>query len=393
MEEDKKRKIGGPFFLAEGLLLVLGAGGMWLLGSIKKEADDRLLANCVMLVLGLAMTGLQFRRECIYERLEHNNGEHALRFLGCLCVGLLAAFACGFLPVGGWPFLPVFVMLCLFSSMNTGILASSVLLLAAVLLNGASVGVYALYLFSGMFAAVQFGHLEQEFKTGMPLVLSLLFLLVCETANIVLVANARPDFEMFVIPAANLIISGILLLGLLQLFSSTVVYQYRARYLDINDTENPALAQLKQENRREYMHCIHTAYFCERLAKRLSLDVDALKCAAYYYKLGDGLETFEKEKRFPPAVRRILAEYEDRKQGVTQKEAAVLLCADTIVSSVSYMLQKGPDRQVDYDKVIDTIFKKLYEDGSFDRCNITVEELRVMQRTFKEEKLYYDFLH
>lgn len=390
---ESRRGVGRGFFPAECFLLLLGASGMWLLGGFRDEAPDRLLANCVMLVLGLAMTGLQFRRECSDNRLDYNNGEHALRFLGCLCIGLLAAFACGFLPVGGWPFLPVFVMLCLFSSMSTGILASSVLLLAAVLLSGSSAGIYALYLFSGMFAAVQFRQLESEFKIGMPLILSLLFLLVCETANIVLVANARPDAEMFVIPAVNMIISSILLLGLLKLFSSMVVYQDREKYLEINDTENPALARLRQEKRQEYMHSIHTAYFCGRLAKRLGLDADALKCAAYYYRLGDGLEAFMEEKRFPQTVRRILSEYENRKQGVTQKETAVLLCADTVVSSVTYMQQKGPDRQVDYDRVIDAIFKKLYEEGVFDRCNITMEELRAMQRTFKEEKLYYDFLH
>lgn len=391
--EENRRSIGWRFYLAEFLILVLGVSGMWLLGSVKKEAADRLLGNCVMTTLGLAMTGFQFRRECVNKKLEYNNGEHPFRFLICLCIGLFMAFACGFLPVGGWPFLPVFVMLSLFGSMSVGILASSVLLLLSVLLSGGSVGIYALYLFSGMFAVTLFQHLENEFKIGMPLVLSILFLLVCETANIVLVANARPDFEMFVIPVVNMIISSILLLGLLKLFSSTVVYQYREKYLDINDTENPALAKLKQEKRQDYMHCIHTAYFCERIGKQLALDVDALKCAAYYFKLGDGLERLMEEKQFPPAVRGILFEYKNRKQGVTKRETAVLLCSDTIVGSVTYMLQKGSDRQVDYDKVIDAIFKKMYEDGSFDRCNITVEELRVMQRIFKEEKLYYDFLH
>ena len=38
-------------------------------------------------------------------------------------------------------------------------------------------------------------------------------------------------------------------------------------------------------------------------------------------------------------------------------------------------------------------FEKMEQDGIFDRCNIEVVELRTMQRIFREEKLYYDFLH
>lgn len=395
--EENRRTIGWRFYLAEAGILILGACGMWLLGSIRQTASDRLLANCVMTVLGLAVTGFHLRMEYENEKLDYNNGEHVFRFLICLVIGLAISFTCGFLPVGGWPFLLVFVMLSLFSNMTTGILASSVLLLVAVLLGGDSAGnfagIYALYLVSGMFAVTLFRHLENEFKIGIPLFLSILCLLVCETANIVLVANARPDFEMFVIPAANVIISSILLLGLLKLFSSMVVYQYREKYLDINDTENFVLAKMKQEDRQKYMHCIHTAYFCERIGKQLRMDVDAVKCAAYYHKLGDELEQVMDEKQFPPAVREILAEYRAGKRGMRRKETAVLVCSDTVVNSITYMIQNGSDRQVDYDKVIDAIFKKMFEDGSFDRCNITVEELRTMQRIFREEKLYYDFLH
>lgn len=380
-------------YLAEFGILILGVCGMWLTGSIKQTAPDRLLANCVMTVLGLSLAMFHMGREYNSKKMDYDNGEHLFRFLFCLTFGLAIAFVCGFLPVGGWPFLFVFVMLSLFSNMNTGILVSSVLLLISVLLSEGTAGNYALYLISGMFAVTLFRNLEGEFKIGISLFLSVLCLLVCETANIVLVANARPDFEMFVIPMANMIISCILLLGLLKLFSSMVVYRYREKYLDINDTENAILVKLRQENRQKYMHCIHTAYFCERIGRQLEMDVDALKSAAYYYKLGEELDKIMEEKQFPPAVRRILTEYVNRKQGIEERETAVLLCSDMIIYSVTYMMQNGSDKQVGIEKIIDAIFKKLIEDGSFDHCHITMEELRIMQRIFKEEKLYYDFLH
>ena len=62
------------------------------------------------------------------------------------------------------------------------------------------------------------------------------------------------------------------------------------------------------------------------------------------------------------------------------------------MSSVTYMLERGARKQLDYDKLIDTVFHKLTEEGSFDRCDISMRELKTMIRIFKEEKLYYDFL-
>lgn len=390
--EESRRRVSWKFFLAETAIIIAGTAGMWLLGSVRQQAEDLLLGNCVMTLLVLAVTCFHLRREYVYDRLDYDNGEHIFRFLLCLAIGLAVAFVCGFLPVGGWPFLLVFVMLALFSNMSTGIMTAASLLSVAVMLSGGTVGVFVLYFVSGIFAVTLFRHLESDFKIGIPLFLSMLCLLVCETANLVLVANARPDVEMFVIPVANMIISSILLLGCLKLFSSMVVYRYREKYLDINDSENPVLTELRERDRREYMHCIHTAYFCERIAGRLGYDVDALKCAGYYHRLGDEITALMEEKSFPPAVREILLDYRSRKQGIKKKETAVLLCSDTVVNSVTFMLEKGEQRQVDFDKVIDAVFGKMMSDGNFDRCAISMNELRAMQKIFKEEKLYYDFL-
>lgn len=390
--EENNRRVNWKFYLSEGAIIVLGAVGMWLLGGIRNQARDRLLANCVMTVLLLGVTGFHLRRAYVHKELDYDNGEHIYRFLLCVAVGLVISFICGFLPVGGWPFLLVYVMLALFGNMSTGIPSATSLLLIAVLLNGAVVEGFVLYFVSGIFAVTLFRHLEKDFKIGIPLFLSIFCLLVCETANLILLANARPDFEMFVIPIANMIISSILLLGCLKLFSSMVIYNYREKYLDINDTENPVLIGLREKDRREYMLCIHTAYFCERIGKQLKLDVDALKCAGYYHRPADEILKVMEERQFPPAVREILSDYLSRKQGIKKKETAVLICSDAVVSSVTYMLEKGERRQVDFDKVIDAVFRKMADDGTFNQCNITVNELWTMQKIFKEEKLYYDFL-
>lgn len=389
-ENRKENKKG--YFLMELAALFLGTAETYVLGHIRGEAPDRLLGNCCMALLGLAVTGFQFRREYLKGTLDYNNREHAARFWCCVYIGLMAVCVCGFLPVGGWPFLAVFLMLTLFSNMSTGITAASMLLMMAVMISGGSVGSFVLYMVSGVFAAALFQHMKSDFKIGIPLFLAVLCLFVCETANIILVADARPDLLAFVIPIENLIVSGILLLGCLKLFFSIVIYQYREKYLELNDTGNPVLVDMKQQNKKEYLHSIHTAYFCERIARKLDMDADALKCAGYYYRMGEGLEEFMAEKKFPPAVKAILTEYRTRRKGVKKKETAVLICSETVLGAVLLTLEREPEGKIDFDRIIDMIFQKFLEDGNFDRCNITMEELRAMQRIFKEEKLYYGFL-
>jgi len=390
MEENKSYNI--KYYMIEVALMLVGAGSMWFLGKLKGQATDRLLANCVMTAFGIAVTGFQLRRTYFRDALDYDNSEHLIRFWILMGAGLVLALGCGFLPVAGWPFLPLFVMLALFSDMGTGILSSSVLLLIAVMLSGGVVGDFALYLITGVFAVALFHKLQSDFKIGIPLFLSVMCLLVCETANVILVTNARPDVEMFVIPGANMIISSILLLGGIKMFSAVVIYKYRSVYLDINDTEAPYLAELRESNKQEYMHCVHTVYFCERIGNRLNLDVDALKCAGYYHKAGEKLESLMEEKHFPPAAQKILMEYKEHKEAVVQKETAVLLCADTVITSIMYLVRKGSDKQIDYGRIIDAVFKKLIDDGNFDHCEISMAELRSMQKLFKEENLYYDFL-
>lgn len=376
--------------MAEAALITVGILGMGLLCRIRKQPGDRLLGNCVMILLMLAVVCFHLRREYVNDSLDYDNGKHIFRFFLCLGIGLAAAFACGFLPVGGWPFLLVFIMLSLFSNMSVGLLASTCLLLVSVLLSGSDAGGFALYFVSGVFAVTLFQRLGKDFKIGVPVFLSILCLLVCETANVILVANERPDFESFVIPVANMIVSSVLLLGCLKMFSSMVVYRHREKYLDIIDSENPVIARLRERDRNEYMHCVHTTYFCERIGKRLGLEVEALKSAGYYYRLGGELTQMLEDEQFPPNAREILLDYRNRQAGMKKKETAVLYCADMVVGSVKTAIES--EGEVNFDRLIDAIFSRLFRDKVFDKCEISVGELRTMQQIFKEEKLYYDFL-
>lgn len=390
MEEKNRKKLGWKFFLAEGIILIAGTLGMWTLGIIRQQAEDRLLGNCVMMLLVLAVTCFHLRREYMESGLDYDNDRHIFRFLLCLGIGLVTAFACSFLPVGGWPYLVIFVMLSLFSNMNVGILSAASLLLISVLLSGADMRGFALYFVSGVFAVTLFRCMDEDFKSGGPFLLSVMCLLVCETAYAVITANEKPNFELFVIPVANMIVSSILLLGCLKTFFAMVVYWHREKYLDIIDSENPVIVRLRERDRDEYMHCVHTTYFCERIGQQLGLEVEALKSAGYYYRLGGELTQMLEDEQFPPNAKEILLDYRSREVGMKRKETAVLYCSDMVISAVKERCASG--EPVDFDQLIDNIFGRLLKDKIFNQSAISLGELRAMQKIFKEEKLYYDFL-
>lgn len=390
MRENKKS--GWQILLISFGTALFGVVGFCLLAFLKGFSEDILLADTIVLALGLFCHAFYANREFEVGRMDYDNADHAVRYYLSFLIGITIALICGFLPVGGWPFCFVFLMLALFSRAEVGTIGASMLLLISVFLSEASVGDFALYFISGIFVVTMFRHLENEFHIGIPLSLSLLILLVCETAEEIVTANARLDMEMFAIPAANLIVTGVLIVGFLKMFSSMVVFRYRIIYLDLCDTEGALLSDFRTERRTDYMHCVHTAYFCERIAKRLGLDADALKCAACYHKYGNGLEELLSQGKFPPLATSILKEYCVAKPKVETKEAAVLLCADTCISSIEYCIRKS-EANVDYEKIIDSVFKRMMENGTFDNCEISLADLKTMQRIFKEEKLYYDFLH
>lgn len=51
--EENRRKAGWKFYLAEAAIIIAGTLGMGVLGRLRQQPEDRLLANCVMMLLVL----------------------------------------------------------------------------------------------------------------------------------------------------------------------------------------------------------------------------------------------------------------------------------------------------------------------------------------------------
>lgn len=394
--ENKKKE---PVYLVNSILVVITVLLVTAGGFLKHAGGAELLRNAILAGTGAFLTCFLFLSE--KDRLSEKNASPARtsRFAISYGICLAVSLCCAFLPPAGWPFLVIFVMMSLFCGFLPGICGGISFLTFSVLLAGADISIFALYVLTGLLGACLFSRLDEKYRIALPLFVSLSFLFAAETACVVLFANETLKWELFLIPALNVIISLILLLILLKVYSGMEIFKYRIKYLEINDQEFELLVNIKEKDKNVYYRAVHAAYFSERIAQALSLDADAAKTAAYYANAGILYKEPEKDLEkefvsygFPPYARQLLRELTVKNTGIRHKEAAVVYMADAVISSILYLFEKKQDTKTDYAAVIETVFQKKWESGSLKNSELTFAEWNRMKKIFKEEKLYYDFL-
>ena len=394
--ENKKKE---PVYLVNSILVVITVLLVTAGGFLKHAGGAELLRNAILAGTGAFLTCFLFLSE--KDRLSEKNASPARtsRFAISYGICLAVSLCCAFLPPAGWPFLVVFVMMSLFCGFLPGICGGISFLTFSVLLAGADISIFALYVLTGLLGACLFSRLDEKYRIALPLFVSLSFLFAAETACVVLFANETLKRELFLIPALNVIISLILLLILLKVYSGMEIFKYRIKYLEINDQEFELRVNIKEKDKNVYYRAVHAAYFSERIAQALSLDADAAKTAAYYANAGILYKEPEKDLEkefvsygFPPYARQLLRELTVKNTGIRHKEAAVVYMADAVISSILYLFEKKQDTKTDYAAVIETVFQKKWESGSLKNSELTFAEWNRMKKIFKEEKLYYDFL-
>ncbi len=381
-------------FLLSGV--IAGAGSL-----LYGQENDKLICNIVMVMLGTGIVIFALNASEIYGLYFYEHKGDYKNFILFYLAALALSVVFPLLPASGWPFLIVFVILSLFSNSISGLVAGSVCLALSVMLeNAGGCQIFLLYFFSGLIGIMVFSRLNETFKVGLPIFISLVNLAVCLSVNIILFEEASFSLSQYMFVAINLMMNFILLLIILKIFSNSVIHKDRDKYMDLNDPECPLLVQLKELNKNEYYRAIHTAYLGDKIAKRLGLNDVAVKTCGYYHRIGvlkgentwENLESICKEYHIPPDARKILKEYVDPTEAVVAKETTVLLFTDCIVTSIIKLFAKDAKAELNYDKIIDTIFDNKLHSGELFHSDISIAQIRAMKKIFSEEKLYYDFL-
>lgn len=321
------------------------------------------------------------------------------RFALAFAAGVLICILQVYLPYLLWLYLPLAVMLTVFSCMQTGLAAFLYLLFFQCMLQPPEAIVFFGFSLIGMIGILLFGCLDEDFLFGMPLFLSLLFEAIL-LLLIDLALQVRLTFDSFLYTAINIFISFFVLTMCLKYLSFHVLHKDRDKYQEINDPEYGLLVELRKSSSKAYFHAIHTAYFSEKIAKKIGADDLLAKAGGYYHKIGrmrgdNNLKNALKiaqENEFPPALVELLKEYGGKNTVLRSKEAAIVIFADAMVSSVTFLFEKDSNATLDYERIANVVFQKQMTSGLLDKCQLTMDELTTIRKIFVEETLYYDFL-
>jgi len=398
----KKEEAGGQkVLLAIGMLIIsIPAVGISAYLYGKSFRDIFMLLIIVTACFG--MTIFSFFQSDILQALHYDNGSHLSRFVFTFLIGTVAACLLPMLPDAGW-ILPVAALaLTLFSNTVTGLTAYAGLMCVCAYFAGADTLTFLMYFLTGVLFAVLFEGLDNDYKTGAPMSVAMVIYVIEMAAKIIFQNYGTLAVDALVISVMNVFVTFILMLMILRFYCAAVIDKEKGRYLRINDQEYELLAKYKEEDRHTYYNAIHTAYFAEKTARLLHMDVDVAKNGGYYHKIialeckkqDKTLEEICRENKFPKKAVLLLQEYNYKSQAMKMRETVAVYIADCVVSSIMYLIEKGDERSVDkdYGKIATAIIHRKIESGVLDNSEISLSDLGGIEKIYTGEKLYYDFL-
>lgn len=372
---------------------------LFLFCFMKNQINSVFLINEIRLLLFSVVFLFVLFMAISHKGFFYKNNSHLGRFMVIYLAGILLVIGQSFLPDKLWLFLPLAVVLVLFSGLQVGVCAYILLLYFQMMITGADPAVFYAYICVGMIGILLFSHLDMEFLFEVPL-FSALVLVFVTILTMEYATCGYLHFDAFLYAAINVFISFLLLIFALKYLSYQVLHKDRDKYQEINDPEYGLLTELKKTSQRAYYHAVHTAYFSEKIARKIGADEMLAKAGGYYHKIGkmrgnnnlkNALE-IATEYHFPPQLVQLLKEYGGKNTVLRSKEAAIVILADAMVSSVMFLFEKDRNAKLDYEQIVSVVFKKQMDSGILDNCDLTMEQMKQIRTMFIEETLYYDFL-
>lgn len=348
------------------------------------------------------MTLFSFFQSDVFQALHYDNGGHLARFVLAFLMGTAAACLLPLLSDAGG-ILPVAALaLTLFSNTVTGLTAYAGLLCVCAYFAGADNLTFLLYFLTGVLFAVLFERLDNDYRTGAPMSVAVVVYVVEIAAKVVIESHGTPTPDALIVPVMNVFVTFILMLVILRFYCAVVIDKEKGRFLRINDQEYRLLAKYKEEDKQTYFNAIHTAYFAEKTARLLHMDVDVAKNGGYYHRIivleckkqNKSLEEICRENKFPPEAVRLLQEYTYKSKPMKMRETVAVYFADCVVSSIMYLIEKGgaDSQDRDYGKIATAIIRRKVDSGELNNSEISFADLGGIEKIYTGEKLYYDFL-
>ncbi len=346
----------------------------------------------------------------IFGTLHYDNGSHYARFAVTFILSAAVSCLLPSLKDEAWAVPSLALALSLFSNTVTGVTAYAGLLGVCAYLASEDILVFIIYFIMGIIFAILFEKLDEDYKTGAPMFVAMLLYIVAMGAKLMLENRGLVDEDTLVLVAINIFVTFIVMLAVLRFYCAVAIDREKGKYLAINDQEYKLLAKYKEEDSKLYYNAIHTAYFAEKTARLLHMDVDVAKNGGYYHKIiamecqkrEKTLEEICAENKFPPKAVQLLQEYNYKSQPIKMRETVAVYIADSVVSAIMYLIEKDrasqdkPDSahpSTDYAKVAVGVLRRKIDSGTLADSDISLADIKQLEKIYTGEKLYYDFLY
>lgn len=156
--------------------------------------------------------------------------------------------------------------------------------------------------------------------------------------------------------------------------------------------EESELFQRLKANEELYQHSLNVARIAEGVAASVDADRTLVRAGAMYHDIGKltGGEDYVtegvalcRENQVLDRVIRLIEEHNVNYKIPTSKEAAAVMLADTIVSTMEFNQKKG--KETNPELLVEKIFKIRKEKGALEASGITEIELELMEEAMKKE--------
>lgn len=361
---------------------------------------------CSITIVSSAILGFSLVQSYLHKSLHNDNHVSFVRLVIIVLAGLVLGCSLPVISYSIWIFPVMALAFSLFSNSATGIIAYTEVFSIYVYFSLTDISEFLIYLLCGAMFVVLFEKVEENGKTGVPIFISISIYSVIVFEDIVFGDSVKFNIESIFIAIVYVFITLIFVFIVLRLFFVIGIDKDKDRYLVINDVEYELLSEYKEKDKQLYFNAIHTAYFAEKTARLLHMDVDAAKTGGYYHKIiveeckqqNKSLEEMCKQYKFPQKSVKLLQEINYKSQPLRMKESVVVYLADSVVSSIAYFINKDKENNenktenIDFSKLATAIIKRKIDSGVLNKSEISFADLIKINKIYTGEKTYYDFL-
>ena len=281
------------------------------------------------------------------------------------------------------PLMAVFMIMTLMAGLDTGLICALSVSVAVSFLSGAEQEFLYGTLLIGAFSCFAADMVKNRIK----------FII----SSIILFFSAFFINGVFQYYETDIFDYGFALISLVSIAVSLIIY-IKVNMLIRPRSEEPYIREDSETVRDIKEKSISLYYHSQEVADLSYVAAQKIQCNARLAYAGGLLHAIGKTKQsddsvkagliiankygMPREIKAIMVEYDAKHRLPSSREAAIVMLAQSVVSSVEYL--KQTDKEVSEKKIIDNVFNVRLSTGALDKSGLSVGELSCVKSAFEE---------